>query len=60
MERRRQHRQPRTDTNVTADISVTASFAIDSFTLTYAAGAHGSISGDASQTRGLRRRRHRR
>ena len=36
---------------MTADISVTASFAIDSFTLTYAAGAHGTISGDASQTR---------
>ena len=36
----------RTDTNVTADISVTASFAIDTFTLTYAAGTHGTISGD--------------
>ena len=35
-----------TDPNVTADISVTASFAIDTFTLTYAAGAHGTISGD--------------
>ncbi len=34
---------PRTDTNVTADLSVSASFAIDTFTLTYTAGAHGSI-----------------
>src|SRR5262249_8332345 len=36
---------PRKDTNVTADIAVTANFAIDTFTLTYAAGANGSISG---------------
>ena len=41
---------PRTDTNVTANLSVAASFAIDQYTLTYAAGAHGSISGNASQT----------
>ncbi|MCI5137722.1 MAG: hypothetical protein D3922_04740, partial [Candidatus Electrothrix sp. AR1] len=41
---------PRTDSNVTADISVTANFAIDSYTLTYTAGANGSISGDSPQT----------
>ena len=35
----------RTDTNVTADISVTASFAINEYTLTYTAGANGTISG---------------
>ena len=39
----------RTDSNVTADISVTASFAIDTFSLTYTAGSHGSITGDASR-----------
>ena len=41
---------PRTDTNVTADISVTANFAIDTFTLTYTAGANGSITGTSPQT----------
>jgi len=41
---------PRTDTNVTANISVTANFAIDTFTLTYTAGSHGSISGTSPQT----------
>ena len=41
---------PRTDTNVTADITVTANFAIDTYTLTYTAGAHGSISGTSPQT----------
>ena len=40
---------PRTDTNVTSDISVTASFAIDTYTLTYTAGAHGTISGVSPQ-----------
>ncbi|MFA6963936.1 MAG: hypothetical protein WC227_04505 [Patescibacteria group bacterium] len=40
----------RTDTNVVANISVTASFAIDTFTLTYSAGANGSIVGDSPQT----------
>src|SRR5450830_1682689 len=37
----------RTDTHVTADITVTASFttAIDAFTLTYTAGANGTITG---------------
>jgi hypothetical protein len=41
---------PRTDTNVTADISVTANFAINTYTLTYTAGAGGSLTGDTSQT----------
>ena len=41
---------PRTDTNVTSDITVTASFAIDAFSLTYSAGANGSLAGSTSQT----------
>jgi len=41
---------PRADTNVTANISVTASFAINTYTLTYTAGANGSISGASPQT----------
>jgi len=41
---------PRTDVNVTADISVTASFAINTYTLTYTAGANGSITGTSPQT----------
>ena len=43
---------PRTDTNVTADISVTANFAVDqaTYTLTYTAGANGSITGTSPQT----------
>jgi uncharacterized repeat protein (TIGR02543 family) len=41
---------PRTDTNVTANKSVTANFAIDTFALTYTAGANGTISGTSSQT----------
>jgi uncharacterized repeat protein (TIGR02543 family) len=41
---------PRTDTNVTADITVTASFAIKQYTLTYSAGAGGNISGTTPQT----------
>jgi hypothetical protein len=41
---------PRTDTNVTAEISVTANFAIDTFTLTYSAGAGGTLTGNTSQT----------
>ncbi|MFA5055811.1 MAG: InlB B-repeat-containing protein, partial [Dehalococcoidia bacterium] len=40
----------RTDTNVTGDITVTANFAIDTFTLTYNAGAGGSITGTTPQT----------
>ena len=41
---------PRTDTNVTANISVTANFAINTYTLTYTAGANGTISGTSPQT----------
>jgi len=40
----------RTDTNITADKSLTASFAIKTFTLTYTAGAGGSLTGDPAQT----------
>lgn len=40
----------RTDTNITVALSVTASFAIDTYSLTYSAGANGSISGATSQT----------
>ena len=40
----------RTDTNITGDISYTANFAINTYTLTYAAGANGSISGTSPQT----------
>ncbi|MGJ8652531.1 MAG: carbohydrate-binding protein [Opitutaceae bacterium] len=41
---------PRTDTNVTGDVTVTANFAINSYTLTYTAGANGSISGSSPQS----------
>ena len=41
---------PRTDTDVTNNIDVTAGFAINSYTLTYTAGTNGSLSGTASQT----------
>ena len=40
----------RTDTNVTANISVTANFAINTYTLTYTAHANGIISGTSPQT----------
>jgi len=40
----------RTDTSVVSNLSVTANFAIDTVTLTYTAGANGSITGAASQT----------
>jgi hypothetical protein len=40
----------RTDTNVTGNISVSASFAINTYSLSYAAGANGTVSGTASQT----------
>jgi tripartite motif-containing protein 71 len=40
----------RTDNNVTADLTVTASFALNSYTLAYSANANGSISGPARQT----------
>src|SRR5205814_6277543 len=41
---------PRTDTNVTGNISVTANFAINTCALTYTAGANGSITGTSPQT----------
>jgi hypothetical protein len=41
---------PRTDTNVTSDITVEASFAINTYTLTYIAGAGGWIAGNTTQT----------
>jgi lysophospholipase L1-like esterase/ribosome-associated toxin RatA of RatAB toxin-antitoxin module len=40
----------RKDENITADLSVTASFAINTYTLTYLAAANGSITGTAVQT----------
>jgi len=40
----------RTDGNVTADKSVTANFAINTYTLTYTAGSNGTISGASPQT----------
>ena len=46
VERRQSTANPSTDTNVQGDVDVTATFAIDTFSLTYAAGAHGSITGD--------------
>ncbi|MFA5646792.1 MAG: InlB B-repeat-containing protein [Bacteroidales bacterium] len=41
---------PRTDANVTADVTVAAEFAINTYTLSYTADVNGSITGDASQT----------
>jgi hypothetical protein len=41
---------PRRDTNVTANHNVTASFAINTYTLAYTAGANGSITGTTLQT----------
>ena len=41
---------PRTDTAVTANIAVTANFAIDTFTVAYTAGANGTITGTTPQT----------
>ena len=40
----------RTDTNVTGNVNVTANFAIDTFTLTYTAGAGGTLTGETPQT----------
>ena len=40
----------RTDTNVVANINVTANFAIDTFTLTYTAGTGGTLTGTTPQT----------
>ena len=39
----------RTDFNISADLTVTANFAIDQYTLAYTAGENGRIEGDASQ-----------
>ena len=41
---------PRTDTGVTGDIAVEALFAINTYTLTYTAGANGAVTGNAIQT----------
>ncbi|KRB78106.1 hypothetical protein ASE01_08080 [Nocardioides sp. Root190] len=41
---------PRTDTNVTGDLSVTAEFAVLEYTLTYSAGAGGTLGGTTPQT----------
>ena len=41
---------PRTDTNVTANITVTASFAVDTFAITASAGANGSIDPSGSMS----------
>ena len=40
----------RTDKNVTGDLSVTADFSIDQYTLTYTSDENGSIKGDTRQT----------
>jgi hypothetical protein len=40
----------RTDTNIQANLSVTANFAILQYSVAYAAGSNGSISGSTSQT----------
>src|SRR5206468_9791902 len=41
---------PRTDTHVTANISVTANFAIDQYALTYSAESNGALTGTSPQT----------
>ncbi len=41
---------PRTDSSVAANVNVSATFAINTYTLTYTAGANGSISGTTPQT----------
>jgi len=40
---------PRTDLNVTASITVTANFAIDTFALSYTVGSGGTLTGNTSQ-----------
>jgi len=40
----------RTDTNVIANLTVTASFALNTYTLTYTAGVNGTITGTTPQT----------
>ncbi len=41
---------PLTVSNVTADLTITANFALDTHTVTFVAGAHGSLTGTLSQT----------
>ena len=41
---------PRTDTNVKSNLTVTANFAINTYTLTYLVGANGTLTGTATQT----------
>jgi autotransporter-associated beta strand protein len=41
---------PRTDAGVGANLSITANFAVNTYTLTYNAGANGTLSGSASQS----------
>lgn len=41
---------PRQDLNVGADVTVTANFSLDTYTLTYGTDGHGTISGSAVQT----------
>jgi hypothetical protein len=41
---------PRTDTSVSGDVTVTANFTIDTFTLAYSSGANGSLTGTTPQT----------
>ena len=41
---------PRTDSNVTTNVNVTANFAINTFTLNYAAGTGGTLTGALNQT----------
>ncbi len=41
---------PRTDSSVTANVAVTANFAINTYTLSYTAGANGTLTGTVSQT----------
>lgn len=41
---------PRTDTNITGNVIVSATFVINIFTFTYTAGSNGSISGTSPQT----------
>ncbi|MEO1901272.1 MAG: InlB B-repeat-containing protein [Alcanivorax sp.] len=41
---------PRTDTNVVADLTVSAQFSLRQYALTYGAGTGGNLSGDAAQT----------
>ena len=41
---------PRTDSNVTANVTVTANFAVNTYTLAYTAGANGTLTGTSPQT----------